>query len=551
MLAALLATALLAASPVSGSRLMLKPVPTPRIGVLLFHQVTKTPIESAHGADLVQRPWATPAEFDRVLTELQKRGFTVIPVTEAVRYLSGKLPATALPRFPVVLTFDDGFRTAWTEATPILRAHHDTATMFFEGHATDNPQIPGRLSTGDLRAMAASGIWTLESHGYAGHSNIQIDRAGTLSPYWYANLAWLAQQHRLETPQEFEQRVERDLARMRSQYEPVIGKKITLFAYPSGEYGQNPSLEPGEDPSTSIEAGHSNARGLTPYLIEALRNAGYDAAFAVSLPLEAHLAQQSDSLWKIPRLGVGADFKFSFFEALAAQHGAEYPEVADGHIADVGPICADSKTTYVASTNRPVIFALDRYGRKTGEATFAPLVDGRPSGNAGISGLACTPTGLLAVQQAGFDPNPTPYLDRFQTGAQGPQLVSRTALPPAMNWLVGIASDGATLYGIDDRGSIFDVTAGRSIGMLDSSLRDDQRHDRFSGLAFHGGLLFSIDRAESQIVTFTPQGHVVGRTPIDAGSRDLAFDGTKLLVSFWTTNFRSMRTYDIVETPRQ
>lgn len=540
-----LAFATLGAAP--GGSLVLALEHHRQIGVLLFHQVSDSPIESLAGVDHVQKPWTTPAAFDALLGDLAREGYHVIPLAEALAYLDGSRAADTLPTKPLLLTFDDGYRSALTVATPILRAHHDVATMFFEGHATDNPAMPGRLDRNDLLAMQRSRIWTLESHGWAGHSDLTIDARGTTSPYWYANLAWLPSESRLETPAEFETRVEGDLHRMRTTFEPLLRTTIDVFAYPSGEYGQNPPLPPGADPSTSIEAGHSNASGLTPLLQRALHDAGYVAAFAVSLPDEDHLASRGDSRWELPRIGVGAAFRESFLENLSAQHGVEYPEVADGRIADPGPICAADGTLYVAATNRPTIFRLDAHGSELGASTFGALASDRPSGSAAIAALDCDAHHLVAVQQAGFDPAPQPYLDRFRRAADGTlALVSHEPLTHAMNWLVGIAQLGPTLYGIDDSGTIFDVLTGRSLAVLDAA---HQRSDRFAGLAAHDGLLYTLDRAEHRLIAFTPDGAIVARAAMDPDARDLAFDGSRLLVSSWTNNRRSLRIYTVVEAP--
>ncbi|MHB8146235.1 MAG: polysaccharide deacetylase family protein [Vulcanimicrobiaceae bacterium] len=549
--AALLQAVLLAALALGPARAAtlherLVPEPFAEIAVLLFHQVSYHPIESAHGVDHVQKPWTSPAAFDRFLSELNTDGYHVIPLSLALDFFEGKVAAADLPPHPALLTFDDGFLTALTVATPILRKHGDVATMFFEGHATDNPAIPGRLTRADLRSMAKSGTWTIESHGFAGHSDLQIDAKGTLSPYWYANLAWLPGKHRLETKAEFEARVQNDLRKMRTMFQPVIGAPIRAFAYPSGEYGQNAALTPGADPTTRIEAGHSNAHGLTPLIVEALKNAGYRAAFAVSLPGAAHFAQRSDSIWALPRLGVGANFRESELPALAGT-GDEFPEIADGHYADVGPLCSHDGDLLAAATNRPVIFTLNRNGRLLGQQAFPALIADRPSGSAAISGLTCDAAQMWAVQKAGFDPHPQPYLDTFSLGAGRITLLSHTPLPSALNWLVGLTMDGGTLYGISDHGSVFNVTTGMKLFELDPSIAASARQNRFAGLATHDGALYTFDTRAKAVVAFDATGTIEDRIPVDASLRDLAFDGTTLYASNWLKARRSLHVYHLLE----
>lgn len=516
----------------------------PEILVLLFHQVSDHPIESASGSEGIARPWVTPAQFARILADLQHDGYHAITLRQALSYLEGFTPASTLPPKPLLITFDDGYASAWTEATQILQRVGATATMFFEGHAVDNPAMPGRLSSQDLRAMAHSPAWTLESHGFAGHSNLTISATGSQTPYWYANLAWLPAQQRLETPAQFEARVEGDLRAMRTQFEPLLGTKMTVFAYPSGEFGQNASLPAGADPRTRIEAGHSNADGLTPLLATALQHAGYEAAFAVSLPASAHLTRRHDSIWTLPRIGVGEGFDETTLRSLPSL-GDEYPETAEGHFADVGPICVGGKRLYAASTNRPVIFALDTLARLRARYDFDALVSDRPDRVASISALSCSATDLFAVQQAGFDPHPQAYLDRFRLVDGVPTLQEHTRLPTNMNWLVGIAPLEGSLYGIDDRGAIFDLNRLIRVGAIAGPAQQNE----FAGLTSDARGLYTFDRLHHEVVSVTPSGAVLARGAIDADIHDLAFDGSRAFVSVWSSNRHVLRIYLMEEGP--
>lgn len=504
------------------------------IPVLLFHQVSNNPVETAHGVDRVQRPWATPAEFDELLSRLEAQGYRTISCAQLASYVDGATPASALPEKPFVITFDDGYRSALTEATVILQKHHFSATMFFEGHAVDNPLMPRRLSSSDLQAMARSGAWELESHGFAGHSDLRIDAKGTLSPYWYANLAYLPDKHRLETHDEYERRVEDDLRRMRMQFKGVA-PNMDIFAYPSGEFGQNAPLREGEDPRTRIEAGHSDDSALTPLLIEALKHAGYRAAVAVSLPDEAHAAGRVDSIWEIPRIGVGAGFTYAMLANLL-DPGTELPEDASGHFLDVAPLCATRVGIYAASTVRPVIYLLDDDGKIKAQTETPELIAGRADGSPAIGGLACSDSTLYVSQQAGFNPKPQPYLARYSIETSGAlRYEGRDALPAAMNWMTGIAFAGGMLYGIDDRGTLFNIKAGTVIAVLDADIKDGG--NRFTGLAPLGSNLLTFDRKQAQLLAFSTSGTVVSRTQLSADTRALAVNGTTL----YSSNVRPFR----------
>ena len=511
----------------------------PSIRVLMFHQVTNHPIEPKQGPG---GPWISPKRFAALLHALSTHGYHFITMHTALAFLTGKLHAAGLPTKPVTLTFDDGYRSAWTEATPIVRRFGASATMFFEGHATG--VIPGRLTDADLRAMARSGIWSLQSHGFAGHSDLLVGPHGHLSPYWYANLAWLPKLHRFETKREFEERVEGDLKRFRTTFQPVTGAPITLFAYPSGEYGQNAALPSAANPATNSQAGHSNARGLTPEIFRALANAGFKAAFSVYDPGHIHFAQRGDNPYALPRMGfsskstVASDMKT--MRALETK-GIEFPEIADGNYTAVGPIATYGKCLFAASTTEPLIYRLDMNGRKIATYRLPSLEDGRANAPSAIGGLAVEGSTLWVAQKAGFGAHPTPYLSAFAIEPSALRPLSRVALPHTMDWLAGLASLNKTLYGIDDGGELFDVQSGKKIASLAHGATYES--NRYAGLTASGGLLYTFDSVKHRVTAFEQDGTLMQMGRIEGDLRSVALHGDHLYASDWSTARHTLRIF--------
>lgn len=521
--------------------LVLKPVREPAVRVLMFHQISQHPIEPKTG---IGTPWMTPQRFGELLGALSRRGYHFITMQTAIAFLSGKMPAAHLPHRSVTLTFDDGYRSAWTEATPILRRYHATATMFFEGHATGT--IRGRLTDADLRAMARSGIWSLQSHGYAGHSDLVVGPHGERSPYWYANLQWLAKKHRFESIGEFERRVRDDLLRFRRTFEPVTGNRIDLFAYPSGEYGQNAALPRGANPQTNVQAGHSNASGLTPALFHALESSGFTAAFAVYDPGHVHFASRSDDIYALPRIGFAASSSIArdlqAMQALESK-GIEFPEIDDGNYTAVAPIAVDGTQIYAASTTQPILYLLNRYGRRIARYDEPALNRGRNAGPTAIGAIALVGQHLWVFQQAGTGARSEPYLSEFSLAHGAPVLESRRTLPKAMSWLVGLAPLGGSLYGIDDGGAIFNLETGRQVGALDRS--QTYQSGRFAGLAAGGGALVTYDRKTNRLLYVTPTGELQAFAVLHGDIRSLALEGNRLFVSRWGKARHMLRIYTI------
>ncbi len=524
--------------------LSLMPVREPSVRVLMFHQISTHPIEPKTG---IGTPWMAPQRFRDLLEALSKQGYHFIPMQTAIAFLSGRLPAARLPRRSVTITFDDGYRSAWIDATPILRQFHASATMFFEGHATGT--MHGRLNDADLRAMARSGIWSLQSHGFAGHSDLIVGPHNEQSPYWYANLQWLAKDRRFESIAEFGRRIRNDLLRFRHTFEPVTGARIDLFAYPSGEYGQNAALPPGANPQTNVQAGHSNAQGLTPAIFGALRRAGFIAAFAVYDPGHVHFASRSDDLYALPRIGFAATASVaSDLQAIHAleSKGIEFPEIDNGAYTAVAPIAVAGTDIYAASTTQPVLYLLNRYGRRIATYFEPALMRGRADVPSAIGALAIVGRRLWVMQQAGGNGRVPPYLSEFSIAHGAPVLVTRHALPTAMSWLVGIARLGGTLYGIDDGGTIFDVATGHPTGSLVRS--NKYQSGRFAGLASSDGMLVTYDRRMQRLIYVTPAGAERAFAPLHGNVRSLALEGNRLFVSRWDTARHMLRIYTIGTT---
>ncbi|MFL5617308.1 MAG: polysaccharide deacetylase family protein [Gemmatimonadaceae bacterium] len=92
-----------------------------RVPILMYHEVTPTPVER------YRKYTVTPAELASQLAWLRTRGYTSVDLDAVRAAFRGE---RALPRQPVVITFDDGSRDCLQHAVPALLAHGFTATFF-------------------------------------------------------------------------------------------------------------------------------------------------------------------------------------------------------------------------------------------------------------------------------------------------------------------------------------------------------------------------------------------------------------------------------------
>jgi len=92
-----------------------------RVPILMYHEVTPTPVERYRKYSL------TPSELAAQLDWLRAGGYTSVDLDAVTAAWRGE---RALPRRPVVITFDDGSRDCLEHAVPALLGHGFTATFF-------------------------------------------------------------------------------------------------------------------------------------------------------------------------------------------------------------------------------------------------------------------------------------------------------------------------------------------------------------------------------------------------------------------------------------
>ena len=96
--------------------------PVPSLSIVTYHHIADHEVGYPYAPDVAD---ASPAQFRRQMETLA-RHCTPIGVEELVRAIDG----APLPRNPVMVTFDDGYRSCHDVALPILRAVGVRATFF-------------------------------------------------------------------------------------------------------------------------------------------------------------------------------------------------------------------------------------------------------------------------------------------------------------------------------------------------------------------------------------------------------------------------------------
>lgn len=200
------------------------------IPALLYHGV----VADSDGGDINLERF-----YDHMLT-LHKNGWRTITLQEFDRFIRGEIQ---LPDRSFLLTFDDARKDSYYPVDPILKALGYNAVMYVISGQSLRDESSYYLTTNELRRMIDSGRWEIESHGRDSHDNYKIDRDGTKGMF-FANKLWLENEERLETREEYEERVMADLKNAKADLEKAFGKPILSFAFPFGNFGHTQSNFP-------------------------------------------------------------------------------------------------------------------------------------------------------------------------------------------------------------------------------------------------------------------------------------------------------------------
>jgi peptidoglycan/xylan/chitin deacetylase (PgdA/CDA1 family) len=167
-----------------------------RIPVLCYHQIrTPTAADGAAARPYIVRPSVLAAQ----LRTLAQAGYTTITGDQLVDHVGR---GASLPKKPVLLTFDDASAGQYTQAFPLLRRYHFTATFFIMTVVLGKP---GWLTRAQVRKLDQAGM-TIGAHTWD-HKPVPQ----------YTGTDWRTE---VTAPT-------RDLQRL-------VGHRIRLFAYPYG-----------------------------------------------------------------------------------------------------------------------------------------------------------------------------------------------------------------------------------------------------------------------------------------------------------------------------
>ena len=249
----------------------------PTLPGLLFHSIT---LKRSLALSVLSLP-----RFEAIVLALKTNDFVSLTLQEAAEYSSGS-PASALR--PVLLTFDDGCRSFFTQALPVLESAGFKATLFpvagYLGSSSSWDVMPrfDHLTKNEVREISSLG------HEIGSHS------------LTHPNLTYLGDSD-----------LTRELQDSKRLLEDITGKSVTAISFPFGCWNKRVwkrAQEIGYTHGTIYRNHAQAARGLHPvygaYRFDSTQRILARLAPAHSFSLSAACARimshfaKGSSMWK-------------------------------------------------------------------------------------------------------------------------------------------------------------------------------------------------------------------------------------------------------------
>src|SRR3954466_1348007 len=285
----------------------------------------------------------TPAAFEAQMQELKNKGIAVIPMQDFLAWRRGE---KAIPPKSAIITFDDGWKSQYDVAWPILKKFNFPVTLFIYTEGIK----PGHFSGGEsmsweqLAEMRDAGV-DIQGHT-ATHSDLR-------KPY-----DKVAKKHL--NPQEYEEWLQKEVGGSKQMIEQKLGVKVNCFAVPYGfhnDHIRDVVMKAGYEALFTVYGQpismHTPLNSVGRYLMEANKPKTFtDAVAAIATtavgPSVAEVAPSN--LQTQPADGETIKTALPLIKARLASLGAIDPGSVEMRVSGLGKVDAsfDPKSTTVA-----------------------------------------------------------------------------------------------------------------------------------------------------------------------------------------------------------
>ncbi len=195
-----------------------------RLPVLMYHHFVD---EDASTTGTI----VTTFRFREQMTALKEAGYHAVTIPQIIDYVEN---GAALPKYPILITMDDGYASNLTEAAPILEDLGMCATIFVigvnEGEEyyvhTGEPMWQERFAFEKAAPWVEKGIIDIQSHTYDMHQ---------LASYGYSGRDGVLRLEG-ESEEDYRQAVLADAEAFRRRREGRVATDLVALAYPFGYY---------------------------------------------------------------------------------------------------------------------------------------------------------------------------------------------------------------------------------------------------------------------------------------------------------------------------
>jgi peptidoglycan/xylan/chitin deacetylase (PgdA/CDA1 family) len=215
------------------------------IPILMYHVTEAAPAGAAF-----PELWVAEETFAEQMQALEDAGYTAITMRDAEDYWAGR---RRVPRKPIVLTFDDGYRSHVDVALPELRKRGWPGVLYLEVAAMKKPGAEG-IPEADVRKLIDAG-WELGAHTMTHPDLTTLDAAGLTE----------------------------EIAGSRKLLREKFGGAVDAFCYPAGKYDDTVIAavdDAGYASATTVEEGLAGP-GDEPFTRHRIRVNGSDSAATV------------------------------------------------------------------------------------------------------------------------------------------------------------------------------------------------------------------------------------------------------------------------------
>ncbi|NMA82488.1 MAG: polysaccharide deacetylase family protein [Epulopiscium sp.] len=191
------------------------------IPILMYHHLT------LQGENL-NSVTVSVEKFKRDMEYLKEEGYTTLFFSDI---LEAQAEGRPLPSKPIIITFDDGYRSNYEYAYPILKEKGLKGTIFLIGWSMGRtthkdgitPIIP-HFNWDEAREMYNSGVIDLQHHTYDLHNSTMLIPSYGIGVMPYYN----------ETMEDYTNRFLYDTILWKQKIEAEVGNHVFVFSYPYG-----------------------------------------------------------------------------------------------------------------------------------------------------------------------------------------------------------------------------------------------------------------------------------------------------------------------------